>query len=170
MKLLATIGFLAIVAVLAAAGYFLGGYYSVAGIEPDNSAVTWAMTRVRTASIEQHAPTSPAVNVDDAATIQNGARAFAARGCAICHGAPGVDWAKFAEGLRPDAADLAEVSKARSAGQIFWVVKNGINMTGMPSFARASVADDEIWRIAAFVKKLGSVTPEDYKKWTSATP
>ena len=170
MKVLAAIGFLAIIAGLAAAGFFLGGYYSVAAIEPDNSAVTWALTSVRTASIEKHAPSSPAVNIEDAAIIQAGARAFAARGCATCHGAPGAEWAKFAEGLRPDAADLAEVSKSRSAGQIFWVVKNGINMTGMPSFARISVGDDEIWRIAAFVKKFATVTPEDYKKWAAAAP
>jgi hypothetical protein len=170
MKLLATIGLLAVIAGVAAAGFFLGGYYSVAGIEPDNSAVTWALTRVRTASIGKHAPATPAVNIEDTAVIQSGARAFGNRGCPTCHGGPGVDWAKFAEGLRPDAADLAEVSKARTAGQIFWVVKNGINMTGMPSFARVNVPDDEIWRIAAFVKKFATVSPDDYKKWAVAAP
>ena len=168
MKLLATIGFLAIVAGLGAAGFFLGGYYNVSGVDPDNSAVTWALTRVRNASIEKHAPATAPVKVDDAAVIEAGGKAFANRGCATCHGAPGGDWAEFSEGLRPDAADLHEVAKGRSVGQIFWVIKNGINMTGMPSFARVNVPDDEIWRIAAFVKKFNDVTPETYKKWTAA--
>jgi hypothetical protein len=170
MRLLAAIGALAILVSLGAAGFFFSGYYSISGVEPDNGAVTWALTRVRNASIEKHAPSKAAVNVEDAAVIEAGARAFGARGCPTCHGAPGADWAKFSEGLRPDAADLSEVAKSRSAGQIFWVVKNGINMTGMPSFARVGATDDEIWKIAAFVKKLGSVSPEDYKKWASATP
>jgi hypothetical protein len=48
------------------------------------------------------------------------------------------------------------------------VIKNGINMTGMPSFEKAGVPDKDIWSIVAFVKKFGSVKPEDYKAWTAA--
>ena len=108
------------------------------------------------------------MSLDDPAIIQAGARAFAARGCVACHGAPGADWAKFSEGMRPDAADLNEGAKELPAGEVFWVVKNGINMTGMPSFARIGVNDDEVWKIAAFVKKLPGIKPEGYKSWTAA--
>ncbi len=169
MRFLAFIGALAIIVAVAVAGFFLGGYYNISGIDPDRALVVTALTRVRNASIARHAPTTAPIKLDDPAIIQAGAKAFATRGCVSCHGAPGADWAKFAEGLRPDAADLNEIAKTVPAPQIFWVVKNGINMTGMPSFARAEVGDDEIWRIAAFVKKLPDVKPEDYKAWT-ATP
>jgi hypothetical protein len=47
------------------------------------------------------------------------------------------------------------------------VVKNGINMTGMPSFALAGAKDDEIWSIVAFLKKLPGVSEADYKVWTA---
>ncbi len=70
--------------------------------------------------------------------------------------------------MRPDPADLEKVAKGQSAGEIFWVIKNGIGMTGMPSFARIKVADPEIWAITAFVKKIPAVSPEDYKSWTKA--
>jgi hypothetical protein len=50
---------------------------------------------------------------------------------------------------------------------LFWVVKNGINMTGMPSFQLAGAKDEEIWAIAAFLKKLPTVSEADYKAWTS---
>ena len=93
---------------------------------------------VRDASISRHATEQPPMSLEDAAVIQAGARAFDQRGCTQCHGAPGVKWAKFSEGLRPDPPDLGDVAKELSAQQIFWVVKNGINMTGMPSFAHAS--------------------------------
>ncbi len=169
MRLLAIIGFLTIAGAVAGAVYFLGGYYDIAAAQPDNKTVAWAIGLVREASIEKRAPATTPVNFDDTATIKAGARAFAARGCVTCHGAPGAEGAKFAEGMRPDPADLREVAKAQSAGEIFWVIKNGINMTGMPSFGRIKVEDSEIWAIAAFVKKLPAVSAEDYKKWSAVT-
>src|SRR6267142_759981 len=93
--------------------------------------------------------------------------ALAAHGCTTCHGGPGVTWAKFSEGLHPDPPDLKEVVDHRSPAQLFWVVRNGINMTGMPSFALAGVKDDEIWSIVAFLKKLPGVAEADYKAWTA---
>jgi hypothetical protein len=47
------------------------------------------------------------------------------------------------------------------------VVKNGINMTGMPSFALAGAKDDEIWSIVAFLKKLPGISEADYRAWTA---
>ena len=39
------------------ATFFLGGgFYSVAGAAPDLDVVRWALVRVRTASIDRHAP------------------------------------------------------------------------------------------------------------------
>jgi hypothetical protein len=40
-------------------------------------------------------------------------------------------------------------------------------MTGMPSFGAIEVPDQETWSIVAFVKRLPSVTDEDYKAWTA---
>jgi len=168
MRLLAFIGALGIIGAIAAAVFFFRGYYSISAIPADPSIVAWALGHVRDASIDRHATDQPPISLDDQAVIQAGAVAFDRRGCAFCHGGPGVDWAKFSEGLRPDPPDLKDIAKDTSAPQIFWVVKNGINMTGMPSFARVGADDKEIWTIAAFVKKLPSISEEDYKRWTAA--
>ena len=48
------------------------------------------------------------------------------------------------------------------------MVKNGIKMTGMPSFGKIEVPDPEIWSMVAFLKKLPSVSEDDYKAWTGA--
>jgi mono/diheme cytochrome c family protein len=167
MRLLALIGALGIIGAIAAAVFFFGGYYSISAIPADPSVVAWSLTNVRNASINRHATDQPPMPLDDPAIIKAGAVAFDQRGCTQCHGGPGVDWAKFSEGLRPDPPDLKDVAKDVSAAQIFWVVKNGINMTGMPSFGRAGVDDKEIWSIAAFVKKLPSISDSDYKSWTT---
>ena len=168
-KLLALIGLLAIVVAILAAGYFLGGFYSVAATEPEPDIVAWGLTRTRLASVARHATGTPPTSLDDAATVRAGAKAFSERGCVNCHGAPGVNWAKWSEGLRPDPPDLTKVVKEREPRELFWVVKNGINMTGMPSFARIEMPDQEIWSVVAFLKKLPTVTPENFKAWTAAS-
>jgi mono/diheme cytochrome c family protein len=167
LRILAAVGALAIVGVLAVATFFFGGFYSVAGAAPDLDVVRWALVRVRTASIDRHAHEQPPAGQVDPDVIQNGARAFAAIGCINCHGAPGVKWAKFSEGLHPDPPDLKDVAKDRTLSQLFWVIKNGINMTGMPSFALAGAKDEELWPIAAFVKKLPNISEAEYKAWTA---
>jgi mono/diheme cytochrome c family protein len=168
MRMLTAIGGLALIAGIGAAIFAFGGFYSVAGTVEDPAIVHWALVQVRTASISRHANDLPPPSINDPTSVQAGAKAFAAHGCATCHGAPGVGWAKFSEGLHPDPPDLKDVVNELSPPQLFWVIKNGINMTGMPSFAQAGAKDDEIWSIVAFLKKLPGVSENDYKNWTAA--
>src|SRR5689334_8205898 len=166
MRLLALIGVLAIVVGVAALVFFFGGFFNVAATNAEPAPVSWALIKVRMASVDRHATDQPPAGFDAPDKVQAGAKAYATRGCVNCHGGPGVEWQKFSEGLRPDPPDLKEIVGAREPRQLFWVVKNGINMTGMPSFGATGVPDDEIWTIAAFLKKLPDVKEEDYKKWT----
>ena len=170
MRILTIIGALAVIVGIGAAAFFFGGYYSVAGTAEDPAIVRWALIQVRSASINRYATDVPPASVNDPASVQAGAKAYSVLGCANCHGAPGVNWAKFSEGLHPDPPDLKEVVDHRSPSQLFWVVKNGINMTGMPSFALAGAKDDEIWSVVAFLKKLPSFKDAEYKAWTAPPP
>ena len=170
MKILAAIGSLAIVLAVVAAVYFFGGYYSVAGSQEDPAILHWALVKVRTNSIVHHAHDQPPAGFDDPAKVQAGAREFAEHGCVNCHGAPGVKWAKFSEGLHPDPPDLKEVVAEATPSQLFWVIKNGINMTGMPGFGAAGATDEDIWAIVAFLQKLPNVSEADYKTWTAPAP
>jgi mono/diheme cytochrome c family protein len=170
MRLLAAIGFLAIVLAIGASVYFLGGYYDVAASSDDIKPVEWTLIRVREASMDKRSIDKPPIKLDDPAVIRDGAKAYSMHGCVNCHGGPGADWAKFSEGLNPGPPDLKDVAKEDTPSHLFWAIKHGIRMTGMPSFAKAGVADDEIWKIVAFVKKLPDVSEADYKSWTSSAP
>jgi len=168
MRFLAFIGVIAILAGLLVGGYFFGGFFDVGAGWEDPAPVASALTRVRTASIERRAHAKAPMPLDDAASISAGARQYAKYGCTHCHGAPGAEWSKFSEGLNPGPPDLKDVVKEREPAQLFWVVKNGIRMTGMPSFGKAGVPDPEVWQIVAFLKKLPGVSEADYKSWTAA--
>jgi mono/diheme cytochrome c family protein len=168
MRILALIGALAIAVAIGAAIFFFGGFYCVAATAAEPGIINWALVNVRVASINRHAIDNPQVSLDNPSTVPAGARAFAARGCLNCHGGPGVKWAKFTEGMLPYPPDLKDIAKDREPPQLFWVVKNGIRMTGMPSFGSIGVSDQEIWTIVAFVKKLPTVSEADFKAWTAA--
>ena len=60
-----------------------------------------------------------------------------------------------------------DLANERAPQQLFWVIKNGINMTGMPSFGAIKVPDHEIRTIVAFVKNLPSVRDDDFRAWTA---
>ena len=166
--LLAFIGLVAILCAIAAAIFFFGGFYNVAGTAAEPDVVKRVLAAVREASVGRHATGTAPASFNDAATVQAGARAFSQRGCVVCHGGPGADYAKFAEAMHPEPPDLKDIANETSPAELFWVIKNGIDMTGMPSFGAIEVPDQEIWSIAAFVKKLSSVSEEDYKAWTAA--
>ncbi len=169
MRILALIGGLAILFAIAAAIFFFGGFYSVAEREDNPAVVDWALAHVRAASVARHATEAPPAALDDPATVKAGARAYATIGCVNCHGGPpDKDWAKFSEGLKPIPADLKVMAKERTASELFWVIKNGVKMTGMPSFGLAGASDQQIWTIVAFIKKLPTSTDEDYKAWTAS--
>ena len=164
------IGLLTVLGAIFAAGFFFGGFFNVAASEDDPDFVNAALEHVRAASIARHATVTPTVSLNDPALIQAGAKAFSQRGCVYCHGGPGAEWAKFSEGLNPGPPDLKDVVGDMLPQELFWVIKNGIKMTGMPSFGKIEVGDPEIWSMVAFLKKLPVVSEDDYKAWTAAAP
>jgi mono/diheme cytochrome c family protein len=167
---LSIVGFLTILCAIFAAAFFFGGFFNVAASEDDPDLVNWALEYVRTASIARHATVRPTSSLDDPALVQAGAKAFSQRGCVQCHGGPGVEWSKFSEGLNPGPPDPKDVVDDMLPQELFWVIKNGIKMTGMPSFGKTEVPDTEIWSMVAFLKKLKTVSEADYKAWTAGAP
>ncbi len=167
MRLLALIGALAIAGALAAAGFFFGGFFDISTAWEDPAPVTKAIARVRDASISRRATDKPPADYASPQRLQAGARKFATLGCVNCHGAPGVKWQKFSEGMNPAPPDLKEEAAGLSPSQVFWVARHGIRMTGMPAFGEAA-SEDELWSVAAFVKKLPEVSDADFRAWTAA--
>lgn len=49
--------------------------------------------------------------------------------------------------MHPDPPELKDVVKERTPQQLFWVTKNGINMTVMLSFVLAGAKDEDLWKI-----------------------
>ncbi|MCW6511821.1 c-type cytochrome [Lichenifustis flavocetrariae] len=160
---------LAIAAGVGTATFFFGGVFSVAASERDPALVNWALVHVREASITRHATDQPPMSLDDASVVQGGAQAYASLGCQSCHGGLGVKPARFSQGLNPQP-NLKAVIEDITPPELFWVLKNGIKMTGMPSFGTGKdpVPDAELWSVTAFLKRVPSLSSDDLAKWTAA--
>jgi hypothetical protein len=68
----------------------------------------------------------------------------------------------IANGLYPKPADLKDSARLYTPAELFWIVKNGIKMSGMPSWSGHS--DEELWGTVAFIEKLPTMNEADYAK------
>ncbi len=162
MKIVLTIVAVLVVLTLAGAFFVHSGTYDVAATSPDNGFVTSLMRRTLHESVERRSEGIQVPPLDDPAMIREGLIHYYEM-CATCHGAPGIKMSPIGQGLNPAPPELASKAEPDEAAEWFWIVKNGIKMTGMPAFGPTHT-DQEIWAILAFVQQMPKMTPAEYQK------
>lgn len=85
-----------------------------------------------------------------------------------CHAGPGAERGEMARGLRPAPPELAREATHWSSAELFWIVKHGIKMTGMPAWGE-SHGDEDLWTIVAFLERLPKLSPKEYHELTSGS-
>jgi len=156
--------------IVAAAAFALSGIYNVAADVPHWKATLLLLEVARERSISVHSRgiTVPALNNED---MVNGGFPHFHDMCRLCHGGPGYPREEFAEGLYPKPPFLAShvIQRENEDQELYWIIKNGLKMTGMPSFGRTH-SDEDIWGIVAFVRRLPSLDPQTYKHMVEGMP
>jgi len=154
--------FILLVLVFLAALFIFSGRYNIAAVEPHSAVEQWLFATVRDRSIASHSQViQPPSSLADPARIQAGFHEYHEM-CFTCHGAPGRKPSSIGQGLNPEAPKLdAEAIQARSDAALFWIVKNGLRMTGMPAFGPTH-AEETLWSIVAFLRKLPELKPQEY--------
>ena len=168
MRTIAAILIAAIV-VLLLSGFVViyAGIYDVAATAPHWRVTLWLIETARIRSIKAHAAEiQTPLGLDDPAKVVIGIGHYAAH-CAVCHGAPGVPKGDIAHGLYPQPPDLAYASSHYTPAELFWIVKHGIKMTGMPAWSDHS--DEELWATVAFLQKLPGMSEQEYAKLVMAS-
>ncbi len=167
MRALIAFALVLVLALLGSIGFLYLGLYNVAATDHHWGVTHQLLEFARTRSIKTHAAgIQVPPDLDKPEKLVLGVDHFAAH-CAVCHGGPGVPKGDIGKGLYPPAPDLAHTATHLSDAEMFWVIKNGIKMTGMPAWADHS--DEEIWATVAFLKKLPGMTPGEYGKLIMAT-
>ncbi len=163
-NIILTIVVIGILVLLGGSLFIYTGTYNVAASNKDSGLMHWILTTTRKQSVERHSedvipPDETAFNNPE--TLRIGFEHYNEM-CIVCHGAPGVEPGEARTGLNPKPPLLTKVAGEISTREMFWVIKHGIKMTGMPAWGETH-SDDKIWAMVAFVKKLPDMTPEQYQ-------
>jgi len=157
-----TLGAAGVAALLGAAAFIYLGVFDVAANDPHWPITYRILETARIQSVKARAKgISAPSNLNDHARIVAGTAHFADH-CASCHSAPGVEAEDMAEGMYPKPPTLTHAAQKWTPSELFWIVKHGIKMSGMPSWA--DHGDDDLWNAVAFIEKLPAMSDEDYGK------
>ncbi len=142
------------------------GAYNVAATDKHVDLVRWALDTTMHRSVTRRAGEIQEPERVSKAVIAAGAETYATT-CAHCHGAPGTERESWAANMRPEPPELVKAAAEWDPREVFWIVKHGIKMSGMPAFGPEH-DDEALWGIAAFVKQLPGMTAAEYEAATGA--
>ena len=104
-----------------------------------------------TIPLEAGKKTNPLPQTD--AVVSQGQEVFLGS-CAQCHGPDGRGDSNIGRNMDPPAMDLSSPHVQHwSDAELFWIIQNGVRLTGMPSW-RSSISDNDTWELARFIHNL----------------
>ena len=140
--------------------YFKLGYAPVATVAPPMPFEVTLAHMALHARIDKDAPKTPPFQPTEA-DLQNGAQLYREH-CAVCHGLSDESKTAVAKGMYPKPPTLIAARLKWTPSELFWIVKHGIKMSGMPSWADHS--DDDLWNTVAFLEQLPGMSQADYER------
>jgi mono/diheme cytochrome c family protein len=84
--------------------------------------------------------------------------------CATCHANNGSGDTELGRNLYPKAPDMrGPETQSLSDGELYYIIRNGVRMTGMPSWGNPQDGDhdDESWMLVQFIRHLPQLTPDE---------
>lgn len=92
--------------------------------------------------------------------------------CASCHGNDGKGETSIGRSLYPRAPDMTQPETQKLAdGELFWIIENGVKLTGMPAWGTPYPDDDgESWELVHFVRRLPSLSAAELAEMQRLNP
>lgn len=92
--------------------------------------------------------------------------------CALCHGNDGRGETQIGRNLYPKAPDMASsATQSLTDGELFYIIKNGIRLTGMPAWGEDRPEDDRAsWELVHFIRHLPRMTQEEVEDMKAMNP
>lgn len=153
---------LVLIAVIVGVIVMYSGVINVAATNPHNQITAMVLSSTMDHSVRFHAKGITAPALEDERKIVEGFGHYREM-CVGCHLAPGVSSSEIRQGLMPRPPKLQEAVEEWQPAELFWIIKNGVKMTGMPAWGPTH-SDEKIWALVAFLEKLPGMTAEQYKE------
>jgi len=163
MRLTFSILALLLLAAAGALAFVFSGLYDISASDQHLAPTYHAIRKTMERSVARRAKDIPVPPLGAPAQLERGLSLYRAH-CVQCHGAPGIAPEPFALGLTPLPTPLARSGIDRTPAELFWMVKYGIKMTGMPAW-EYRFPDEDVWALVAFVKHLPRLSVAEYLAW-----
>jgi mono/diheme cytochrome c family protein len=100
------------------------------------------------------------------------ARAHWADHCAGCHANNGSGDTEMGKRMYPPAPDMRQAdTQQMTDGELFFIIQNGVRMTGMPAWGGGSGHDEEdSWKLVRFIRHLPQITAQEEREMQSLNP
>ena len=160
MKFLKILAMLITICLIGIYAFIQSGIFNVAATVEEGPIITWLLHTTMEKSVERRAQNIEVPNVNNSEMILAGLSDYVEM-CAQCHGEPDKPSGILAQGLSPAPPDLERLAAAGTAAEMFWIINNGIRMTGMPAFGKTHKAD-EIWPVVSFLQSARGISTTEY--------
>lgn len=154
-----TSAILLVAVVVLGTAFLFSGAYNIGANDPHFPIVYGALETLRDRSIAVRSKSIKVPDLTDAAMIRQGAGNYHAM-CTGCHLMPGMAESEMHKGMYPQPPNLSQ--ERVDPAEAFWVIKNGIKASGMPSWGK-SMSDQYLWGLVAFQQKLPALSAEEYR-------
>jgi thiosulfate dehydrogenase len=148
--------------------YFHSGKFAVGADNPPGTIERWLTNMAMDEHIERNAPNQPNPMQPNPQNLAAGARLYQ-QNCSSCHGGLVQRISPMHTKFNPPVPQLLNHIPGDPDPHLFWAVKHGLRLSGMPSWA-GILNDDQIWQVVAFIKHSGNLPPEAQDAWLQAAP
>ena len=131
----------------------------------------WIARQARTLALPADAKSR--VNpVSNGPEVLEQARAHWADHCFSCHANDGSGDTTLGKRLYPPAPDMRlPATQQLTDGELFYIIQNGIRLTGMPGWGGESGHDEEdSWKLVHLIRHLPQITVEEKKGMEKMNP
>ena len=152
-------------ALLGALLFVKSGAYDVGAAKRHTKLTEWLTHETMIHSVRRHADEIVPREGTTAAQLVAGFCAYETH-CVACHGAAAVPREEWVSGMEPQPPYLLDMTERFTPAELFWTVKNGIKMTGMPAWGQG-LSDRQIWDVVAWLEASRRLPPQTYLRWRS---
>lgn len=91
--------------------------------------------------------------------------------CAVCHGNDGGGQVEMGKQMYPRAPDMRkDRTQKLSDGELFYIIENGIRLSGMPAWGGTEAEGQASWKLVHFVRHLPDLSGTEIAQMEQLNP
>lgn len=109
--------------------------------------------------------------VPDSPQVQAEARTHWADHCAVCHANDGSGDTEMGRGMYPPPPDMRQKdTQQKSDGALFYIIENGIRLSGMPAWGGPGIDPQDSWKLVRFIRHLPELSAGEKEEMEKLNP